>query len=235
MTTVAFENLDVVAGVAPPTTTDWSIPKIVDRRRGGWCYEINSTFGALVEEIGFEVAYHSARVHDPATHETGPPLDHLCLVVTVEGRRHLVDAGFGDSSVSPVALDDPGDQNRLPCRARVEHRPEGWAYLEWMHGDHWELQYLIDPEPVELSVFQRRSDQLSAGAGSGHFTEKPFATRALDHRGDRVWLLRDRLELRRGDGHQGRTATPVTDWDAVLVEWFGMEAPAAVLDRMRDP
>jgi N-hydroxyarylamine O-acetyltransferase len=226
MTTVPFENLHVVAGHPMPTSLDWSVPKVVDERRGGWCFEINGAFGALLAALGYDVALHSAQVWDPSATELGPELDHLCLIVRVDGVRWLVDAGFGDSSVTPVSLDTADEQVRLPRRARVEHDDAGRIlYLEWMHFDEWEVQYGIDPTPRELADFQPRSDELASGAGGGYFSEKPFATRALGGDGDRVWLSRDRLKVRRGDGHQAPTEAPVAaeEWPAVLAEWFGME------------
>lgn len=236
MTSVAFENLDVVARTPVRTTIDWSIPKVVDRGRGGWCFEINGAFAALLETLGYEVARHSARVFHPPTGGLGPALDHLCLIVTLDGERWLVDAGFGDSSVTPVRLDTPEPQDRRPRRAKIERSTAGgWRYSEWMHWDDWELQYEIDPQPTELGDFQSRSDELASGADGGHFTEKPFATRALNDQGDRVWLLRDRIKIRRGDGHQmpEERSVPPGRWADVLAEWFGMAAPSAILETLR--
>jgi N-hydroxyarylamine O-acetyltransferase len=235
MTSVAFENLDVVVQAAVRTTTDWSLPKIVDRRRGGWCFEINGAFAALLEALGYTVARHSARVFDPSTGGLGPELDHLCLVVTIGDTHWLVDAGFGDSSVAPVRLDTPEVQERRPRRARVDRSAAGgWRYSEWMYWDDWELQYEIEPDPTPLAAFQSRSDALAAGAGNGYFTEKPFATRALNEHGDRVWLLRDRLKVRRGDGHRQPDETPIAphEWTDALHHWFGMSPPETLLDRM---
>jgi len=232
MMTVPFENLDVFAGLRPSTLPDWSVPKVVERRRGGWCFEINGAFGAVLTEMGFDVAYHSARVHSAGA--WGPALDHLCLVVNAGGERWLVDAGFGDSAVTPVALDARERQERRPRDVRIVDVLEGWVYQERTGDDAWENQYLIDPVPRPLAAFQGRSDALATGDGGGHFTAKPFATRALDGEGSRVWLLKDRVEFRRGDGHQPRTSIPVGrgEWGDVLWVWFGLEAPVGVLERV---
>lgn len=229
MTTVPFENLHVHARIPVRTSLDWSLPKIVEQGRGGWCFELNGAFGALLASLGFEVTQVSAQVWDPSAGALGPPLDHLCLVVVADGERWLVDVGFGDSSVLPVRLDSADEQDRRPRRCRIEHVGDRIHYLEWMHWDGWELQYAIDPTPRALAEFQPRSDELAAGAGSGYFVDKPFATRALGDAGDRVWLLRDRLKVRRGDGHQAPTEEPVAPehWEAVLRSWFSMGRPAA--------
>ncbi len=218
MMAVPFENLDVFAGTPVRTGLDWSYPKIVDGRRGGWCFEINGSYGALLEAIGFDVSYHSARVYDPDTGEPGPPLDHLCLIVEVDGRRWLTDPGFGDSSVTPVDIDG-GIQQGIPRLMNIEHRSDGIHYLEVV--GEWELQYLIEPGPKGLRDFQPRSDAL-ASEEDGYFTQKPFATRALDDLGGRVWLLKDRLKIRHG-GEVEETPVPAGEWSNALEHWFGIE------------
>ena len=60
----------------------------------------------------------------------------------------------------------------------------------------------------------------------GHFSTKPFATRALDAEGSRVWLLKDRLKRVEGRGHEP-VEEPVADedWEPTLQQWFGMTRP----------
>ena len=226
---VPFENLHVHAAVPVHTTLDWSLPKIVEQRRGGWCFELNGAFSALLETVGFDVTLHSAQVFDAASGELGPQLDHLCLIVTVDGTRWLADVGFGDSSLTPVLVDHDGEQDRRPLRCRTEWIDGRLHYAEETAAGEWTLQYVVDPAPRALEEFQPRSDELASGAGGPHWTEKPFVTRALDEHGDRVWLLRDRVKVRRGRGWEAPTEEPVdaADWDATLLSWFGMTRPGA--------
>ncbi|HEY3485046.1 MAG TPA: arylamine N-acetyltransferase [Ilumatobacteraceae bacterium] len=226
---VPFENLHVHSGIPVRTTLDWSVPKIVEQRRGGWCFELNGAFSALLRAIGFDVTLHSAQVSDARSGELGPPLDHLCLIATVDGTRWLTDVGFGDSSVTPVLVDHEGEQDRQPLRCRTAWVDGRLHYSEQTGPDEWTLQYVVDPTPRTLEEFQPRSDELASGAGGPHWTEKPFATRALDDHGGRVWLLRDRVKVRRGGGWEAPTEEPVdaADWDATLLSWFGMTRPRA--------
>ena len=101
--TVPFENLDVFARTGVRVGRDWSIPKIVERHRGGWCFELNGAFSALLDALGFAVTLHSGQV-DTGGGALGPALDHLVLVITLDGRRFLVDVGFGDSALAPLDL-----------------------------------------------------------------------------------------------------------------------------------
>ncbi len=226
LTSVAFENLDVVAGAAQRTTPDWSVPKVVQRRRGGWCFELNSAFGSLLAAIGFPVTACSARVWDADAAELGPALDHLCLLVEADGERWLADVGFGDSVLAPLLTGTAEVQDLAPRPARLEQHDGELHHLQLGADGEWALQYVVDPTPRKLPEFQVRSDALAAGAGNGYFRDKPFATRALDATsGDRVWLLGDRLKFRRGGVVGDPVAVEAAAWDDVLFEWFGMRRP----------
>jgi hypothetical protein len=78
--TVPFENLSIFLGEAISLTDADLIDKIVTRRRGGFCYELNGAFALLLEAIGFTVSRVAARVY--GKDGLGPPFDHLALIVT---------------------------------------------------------------------------------------------------------------------------------------------------------
>ena len=56
---VPFENLDIAAGRALSLEPEAIYDKIVARRRGGFCYELNGLFAWLLRELGFDG--HAAR------------------------------------------------------------------------------------------------------------------------------------------------------------------------------
>ena len=214
---VPFENLDVYARTGVRVDLDWSIPKIVDHGRGGWCFELNGAFSWLLDSFGYDVTLHSARVDGGG--ELGPALDHLALVVHLGGRRLLVDVGFGDSSLSPLDLDIEGSQNGIVRRARFEHA-EGWVELfEEQTDGTWARQYRLDLAPRMLAEFEPRSDELQTLPGLG-WTTRRFATRATPT--GRVWLLTDRLKVRGAHGVVTEMPVDPRDWDHVLDRHFQM-------------
>ena len=81
--------------------------KIVRRHRGGFCYELNGLFCALLIALGFRVYMLSARVRRDDG-GFGPEFDHMLLRVDLD-EPWLVDVGFGDSFVDP---------DRVSCRWR---------------------------------------------------------------------------------------------------------------------
>src|SRR6266511_6128170 len=105
---VPFENLSIHAH-EPIVPDDHALfRKIVSRRRGGFCYELNGLFAALLRAIGFEVVILSAQVAN-ADGQFSPDFDHMALLVTVD-EPWLVDVGFGDSFVEPLSLNERDSQ-----------------------------------------------------------------------------------------------------------------------------
>ncbi len=108
---VPFENLSIHLGEEIRLTDEALFDKIVLRRRGGFCYELNGAFGALLSALGYRVTLLTARVAR-ADGSFGPPFDHLALRVDLAS-PWLVDVGFGRFSHLPLRLDvaeqaDPG-------------------------------------------------------------------------------------------------------------------------------
>lgn len=104
LTTVPFENLDIAWRVPLELDLGRFWEKVVERRRGGFCYELNGLFGWTLQRLGFEVALLSGRVWRRPTRTWGPEFDHLALHVRVGAGDFLVDVGYGDSFRSPLPL-----------------------------------------------------------------------------------------------------------------------------------
>jgi N-hydroxyarylamine O-acetyltransferase len=108
---VPFENLDVYdAGLG----IDLGIPalydKIVARRRGGYCFELNAAFEALLTSLGYDCHAVAVRVLTDECPKL-PPLSHRAVLVTVDGVRYFCDVGFGGPSPQgALLLDEPGVQ-----------------------------------------------------------------------------------------------------------------------------
>jgi N-hydroxyarylamine O-acetyltransferase len=103
MRTVPFENFDIHLRREIVLNEEELFAKIVDRRRGGICYELNGLFALLLREIGFNVAMLSAQVYN-SDGQLSPDFDHLTLLVEIDQQRYLVDVGFGDSFLYPLEL-----------------------------------------------------------------------------------------------------------------------------------
>jgi N-hydroxyarylamine O-acetyltransferase len=169
---VPFENLDIFWGnpIALDVQRAWS--KVVERGRGGFCFELNGLFGAALSALGFPVSLLSARVWRRGTHAWGPEFDHLTLAVMLE-QPYLVDVGFGDNFRAPMPL-IPGQQSDVSGRYRL--LPAEWPnelVLEHAARGHWRPLYRLHPEPHPLQAF--------AAMSSWHQTSptSPFTGHAL--------------------------------------------------------
>jgi N-hydroxyarylamine O-acetyltransferase len=132
---VPFENLSIHMGEPISLAEHDLIAKIVTRRRGGFCYELNGAFALLLEALGFEVTRVAARVYGGGG--LGPPFDHLALVVRPadDSGPWLADVGFGSHSTYPLRLDDRRDQQDPAGRFLIAG------------ADHGDLDVLKDAEP----------------------------------------------------------------------------------------
>ena len=140
--TVPFENLSI--HLAEPISLEGSdlIAKIITRRRGGFCYELNGAFALLLEALGAQVTRVAARVYG-GEGKLGPLFDHLALVVRLPGSGPwLADVGFGANSTYPLRYDSREDQ----------HDPGGrFALADTTDGD---VELFKDGEP-QYRVEQR--------------------------------------------------------------------------------
>jgi N-hydroxyarylamine O-acetyltransferase len=99
---VPFENLDIHYGKEITLEVSSIYKKVVEQKRGGFCYELNLLFHGLLRELGFESSIIAARIFDREG-VPGPAFDHMCLLVDLE-QPWLVDVGFGDLFLQPLVL-----------------------------------------------------------------------------------------------------------------------------------
>ncbi|EAY28806.1 arylamine N-acetyltransferase family protein [Microscilla marina] len=98
---VPFENLDIHYNRYIEVDVEKFYKKIVNDNRGGFCFELNGLFNWALRQIGFDVTILAAAVINDQG-DYGIPLGHLTNLVALEGKRWLVDVGFGDNFVYPI-------------------------------------------------------------------------------------------------------------------------------------
>ena len=211
---VPFDNLDVFAGRPVSVEPEVSVAKIVDRRRGGWCFELNGAFAALLEHLGFPVLRLGAAVllGGPTT-----VIDHLCLEVSLD-EPYLVDVGFGDSFCVPLRLNQRGPQTGGTAPFELIDSREGLTLTRHDEEGVPVAQYRFRRVGLSMSDFAPASDRLWSDQ-ENHWHQRRFATRYLDGGPDRVTLIGNELKLDRGGQ---RSVFPVADaeWASTFTEWF---------------
>jgi N-hydroxyarylamine O-acetyltransferase len=145
---VPFENLSIHLGEPIVLEEAVLVDKLVERHRGGFCYELNGAFAALLAALGYQVTLLGARVHTPDG--LGPPFDHLALRVDTDTTESwLVDVGFGSFSHHPLRLDRRADQPDPAGSFRITPTADG--DLEVTRDG--EPQYRLEPRPRRLADF----------------------------------------------------------------------------------
>ncbi len=219
LTHVPFENLHVFHRRGVRTDIDWSYPKIVEQQRGGWCFELNGCFGELLRAVGFTVDYISCQVWS-GTGEWGPALDHLGLLVELDDQRWFVDVGFGDNCLVPLPVGD-GEYPATPRRARIEVADNGFVLTELVPDEGWVPQLRGVFVPRRLVEFTPRSEYLETAPDLA-WSQRPFASRALDGDGSRITLRRDVLRVRTGSGPFVDTPVAESEWSDLLAQHFAL-------------
>lgn len=216
---VPFENLSIHAKDQIVLEDEALFTKIVERRRGGFCYEANGLFAALLRELGFNVAMLSAGVAN-ADGGFGPDFDHMVLMVSL-AQRWLVDVGFGDSFIEPLLLDERGEQVDGERAYRI--LPDGdYLILEQRDNEEgWESQYRFTLQPHEYADYAEmcRYHQTSP---QSHFTKARLCSRATEE--GRITLSEMRLiTTTRNGGRQERILASEEEYAGILREQFGFE------------
>jgi N-hydroxyarylamine O-acetyltransferase len=217
MLTVPFENLDLHLGRRNVLDPEQVFDKVVRRRRGGWCFELNGLFALLLEHLDYTVTRCAAAVvlSDPPT----PDFAHLTLRVDLDEPR-IADVGFGDSFTAPLRLDDAGDQVRDGRAYRLE-RSDGRVTL-MQDGTR---QYVFTLTPRRMPEFQGMCDALQTPPG--HFTDAPICSLLTED--GRVSLAGMRLITTTSAGRAERELADESERAAVLLETFGVDLGGAPL------
>jgi N-hydroxyarylamine O-acetyltransferase len=211
---VPFENLSIHLGEEVTLEPDALVRKVLGGR-GGFCYELNGAFGALLRALGYDVELLPARVF-AAGGEPGPPFDHMALRVrTRDGAGWLADVGFGRHSHLPLALARRDEQPDPGGVFTVREAPDG--DLDVLRDG--EPQYRVEQRPRTLGDFVptcwwQRTSPLS------HFRQSLVCSRLTA--GGRVTLSGRTLVRTAGDSRQERELAGEQEVLAAYREHFGI-------------
>jgi N-hydroxyarylamine O-acetyltransferase len=194
--TIAFENLDIVLGRGIAVDLDSVQAKLVDRGRGGYCYEHGVLFAAALERLGFPVERMLARVGGEELERPRAPT-HMTLRAHADGERWLADVGFGSGVLQPLRFDQAGPQRQGGWTFEVAATgPRSWALRERQRGE-WVTRYGFDEQRLHAA------DVVMANHFTSTFPRSPFVGKAVVVRRDEESirsLVDRRLTIERPDG-----------------------------------
>jgi N-hydroxyarylamine O-acetyltransferase len=221
---VPFENLDIHLGRRVVLDERAFFDKIVSRGRGGWCFELNGLFAALLRSIGFRATMLAAGVRQQDgtySHE----FNHMTLMVEL-AERWLADVGFGDSFREPLRLDDPGEQVRDGRPYRITHDGVR-GIMSGRSETGTEKGYRFTLAPRELGNYTGRCVYLQTSPDS-IFTQRIICSRATPT--GRVTIANRQLIITEGDARTERELAE-SEWREAFTTHFGIPEEDARLLR----
>jgi len=153
---VPFENLDLFDY---DRKVDFGIEemfeKVVEKKRGGYCFELNSVFMALLSAIGFEVYPVGVRIFMGGDEQNTPAIAHRASIIVIDGKRYYADVGFGLTSAPghAICVDDYDNQDIRGTMFSVEDRPFNHKMI-MMHKDgEKSALFMFIPDPAQIVDF----------------------------------------------------------------------------------
>ncbi len=218
--TVPFENLDIAAGVPISLELPDIYDKIVNRRRGGYCYESNGLFGWLLAELGYPVALVAARLVGPDG-QPGAEFEHMRLAVEASGRLWLADVGNG-VNLTEVIPHEPGEYTVGGRAFAVRRSGRAWRTEvrdgegNWVPDWTWTLTQRRIDDFSARNVYQQTSPE-------SHFVQHRVCVLLTD--AGRIALV-DGVLSERVDGELVERAVTAAEEPALLRELFDIELDA---------
>ncbi len=213
--TVPFENLDAwAAGLCPSLAVRDLFNKVVLRRRGGWCHELNGLLLAFLDCLGYSVYPVLARV--TAGLDFTAPVGHRAVICVLEGKKYYCDVGFGDLAF----------QNAIP----FDGTPSAFGFHMEKNGDWYEI-WRGGERPMKIITFPDLAmepvDYLHANFASAMNPFEPFRSSlyvSIMKGAQRVLLQGDTLTVQT-DGPKTVVAEHLEGerLTAALKEHFGIE------------
>lgn len=216
-TRIPFENLAIQMGEGVSLDLDAIQDKLVGRRRGGYCFEQNSLFLAVLREVGFEADPFEARVRGG---ELIRPRTHMLLRVRLPEGDHLADVGFGgEGLLHPVPLD--GEAHPQFGRAYRVAGEDGLRVLQSKQVVAWADLYAFEPVP-RLPVDFELGNWYTSTHPDSIFVKTLTAQRVTPE--GRLVLRNLSFTTVKGDAAEERVLEP-GEVPQVLRESFGLGIP----------
>lgn len=212
-----FENLDISLGRKIVTDEDAILNKVINLRRGGFCYELNCAFAALLRALGFNITLLSARVARSNGGE-GPEFDHLTLRVDLD-QPWLADVGFGESFLEPLQLEPDKEQSDPAGMFRLVQYGERLQMEKGLSDGNWKPQYSFSLQPRRLEEFAGMCHYHQTSPDSS-FTQKRICSRATPD--GRITLSEMKLIVTSKGQREERILASEEEWISVIREQFGM-------------
>lgn len=220
---IAFENLDPIMKSPVRLELRNLEQKLLFEKRGGYCFEHNLLFKAMLEDLGFTVTGLAARVLWGHAEDTERPATHMVLLVDVGGTDYLADVGFGGMTLTaPLRLRAESEQETPHETFRLMGGDPVWR-LQVQIGEEWRDVYEFDLAERTFEDFVALNDKIQ---GDPNFRDNLIAARS--DKGRRISLRNRDLRIHQADGStEHRVLEGVPQVKDALSGLFGIALPQA--------
>ncbi len=215
---VPFENLDIHWKVPIVLDTDRFYEKIVEKRRGGYCYELNGLFNELLKALGYHTHLVSGRVF-MGDKGYSPDFDHMGIVVKIDDEEYLADVGFGDFASIPLKVDPSEEQPDREGTFYVRPTEHGAFEIEKLKDVSWTPELLFGRSSHDLQEFAERNEFQQRSPDS-HFRTRKICS-ILTAEGRRTLTNNKFIVTSKGERKETDVASE-DEFNEILMQEFGI-------------
>jgi N-hydroxyarylamine O-acetyltransferase len=220
---IPFENLDVL--LKRPVRIDLASiqAKLVAGSRGGYCFEQNGLFLAVLRQIGFDATGLSARVLWGRPEGAAAARTHMLTRIELPEGAFLCDVGFGGVvQTAPLRLEPNMEQDTgLGLYRLVPMGDE--LLLQFKLPAGWAPVYRLSLTPTQPIDYEMSNWFVSTHPGSP-FTVNLMASWIVGDR--RYGLTNNNLSIHHHEGPSEKRALSAAELAEMLHDTFGLARPA---------
>lgn len=213
---IPFENLDIHCKTPILLDPDRIYNKIIENKRGGFCYELNGLFYELLHSLGFKVRLISARVHQN-DNQYSPEYDHMAIIATINEMEYLTDVGFGEFILEPLKIEVGVYQDD----------PRGRYIIDYYDDNYLKINKLENEDVIPVFIFRnirrefREFNQMChyhQNNPDSHFMKNRLISLATEQ--GRMTISGNKLKIRNGDISTEKLLETEIEFEKELLERF---------------
>jgi N-hydroxyarylamine O-acetyltransferase len=176
---IPFENTAQHGVLGGPAVLDVSTTarKILDKKRGGFCLEVNVLFGAWLEELGFVVTRVPAHVCNDGVFLADKT--HIVLIVDCDDQQYFCDVGFGEPAMHPLLYVNDVEHNTPEGMCSVFRCIEDDIILNWMKDGTWKPRLKWSYNASQLGIRGPFIEDFETSLKAVQNESSPFAQKLI--------------------------------------------------------
>ena len=192
---IPFENLDIVVGRKIVLDLPHLFEKVVTKKRGGYCFELNTLYAELLKSLGFSPKPVLGRVWLSNPLKT-PPRNHLAHLVELEGKTYLTDVGFGGLMTRiPLDINVSSPVNDNVGMVRVIQIADQQFMIQRETEKGWANQYSFESVEISEEDIHISNYYMSTHPNSIFYSHRCIGKNTKD---GRLGLFNNKISIRKG-------------------------------------